>query len=299
MNLQNLRVFQKVAELEHVTRAAEELGLSQPAVTKIIQSLEHEVGLALIERQGRRIALTHAGHILQSYALKIFVLEHEMEEALVAFHTVERGVVTLAANTTTGVYLLPPVVMRFRAQYPHVTLNISILNSREIVEQTLNWKLDFGLVEGDPLTLPQGLYVEMFAHDELVLVVAPAHPWSKLRSLNPEALQDGELLLREQGSGIREVIEHAIAQQGGQIRPLFTLSDNEAIKQMVMGGVGATILSALTVQRELENRTLVQIPLEGLNLRPQLSFVQREDKQLSRAAQVFRSFLAPDFNDIR
>src|SRR2546421_5047409 len=213
MNLYHLRVFQTVAAHEHITRASEELILSQPAVTKIIQSLEHETGLELIERHGRRIVLTHAGHVLHNYARRMFALEREMEEALAVLRDVEAGEVTLAANTTTGVYLLPPIVSRFRALYPQVALHITILNSHEIIEQTLNWNLDFGLVEGDPAILPPDLIVETFARDELVLVVAPSHRWSKLPVLKPEALRNAELLLREQGSGIREVIENALLVQ--------------------------------------------------------------------------------------
>lgn len=293
MNLYHLRVFQTVAEHEHITRASEELILSQPAVTKIIQSLEHEIGLELIERHGRRIVLSHAGHMLHNYARRMFALEREMEEALAVLRDVEAGEVTLAANTTTGVYLLPPIVARYRALYPQVTLHINILNSHEIIEQILNWTLDFGLVEGDPSTLPPGLHVEVFEQDELVLVVAPGHRWSGLDELSPEALREGELLLREQGSGIREVIEHALLLHRVQIRPLFTLSDNEAIKQMVLSGVGAAIVSALAVQRELANDDLKRIPIAGVDLRPQLSLVKRIDKQLSRAAQAFCVLLKP------
>src|SRR5205085_4973847 len=279
MNLYHLRVFLTVAEHEHITRASEELILSQPAVTKIIQSLEHEVGFELIERHGRRIVLTYAGRLLQSYARRMFALEREMEQALAALRDVEVGEVNLAANTTTGVYLLPPIVARFRARYPQVSLHITILNSHEIIEQTLNWNLDFGLVEGDPTILPPDLMVETFARDELVLVVAPGHRWSQLPALKPEALRNEELLLREQGSGIREVIENALLMQGVQVRPLLTLPDNEAIKQMVISGVGAAILSALAVQREVASGDLVRIPIEGLELRPQLSLVKRVDKQ--------------------
>ena len=293
MNLYHLRVFLTVAEHEHITRASEELILSQPAVTKIIQSLEHEVGFELIERHGRRIVLTYTGRLLQSYARRMFALEREMEQALEALRDVEVGEVNLAANTTTGVYLLPPIVARFRARYPQVALHITILNSHEIIEQTLNWNLDFGLVEGDPTALSPDLVVETFARDELVLVVAPGHRWSQLPVLKPEALRNEELLLREQGSGIREVIEHALLMQGVQVRPLLTLPDNEAIKQMVMSGVGAAILSALAVQREVASGDLVRIPIDGLELRPQLSLVKRVDKQLSRAAEAFCSFLQP------
>jgi DNA-binding transcriptional LysR family regulator len=299
MNLQNLRVFLKVAELEHITRASEELNLSQPAVTKTIQSLEHEIGLELVERQGRRIALTYAGRVLQGYARQIFALEREMEEALVALRDVESGEVTLAANTTAGVYLLPPIVAQFRMQYPQINLHIAILNSHEIVDEIMNWNLDFGLVEGDASTLPAALNVQLFAYDELILVVAPGHPWSSLPSVDLEVLREGTLLMREQGSGIREVVEHSLLQHNVVVQPLFTLTDNEAIKQMVISGVGTAIVSRLSVQRELANGDLVQVRITGLELRPQLSLIQRADKQLSRAAQAFCTFLRPSIEKER
>lgn len=294
MNMHYLRVFLMVAEHEHITRASEELIISQPAVTKTIQHLEQEIGLELIERHGRRIALTYAGHVLHKYARRVFAMEREMEDALAALRDVDAGEVTLAASTTTGVYLLPPIVSHFRARYPQVALHIAILNSSEIVDQTLNWHLDFGLVECDTSILPVELQVEVFAHDELVLVVSPNHRWKGLQTLKPEALCEGELVLREQGSGIREVIEHALLAHDVKVRPLLTVPDNEAIKQMVISGVGAAILSSLAVQRELASGDLVRVPIEGLDLRPELSLVQRTDKQLSRAAQAFCDLLQPN-----
>jgi LysR family transcriptional regulator, transcriptional activator of the cysJI operon len=293
MNLHYLRVFLTVAEYEHITRASEELIISQPAVTKTIQHLEQEVGLELIERHGRRIALTHAGRVLHKYARRVFALEREMEDALAALRDVAAGEVTLAASMTTGVYLLPPMVAHFRSRYPQVNLQISILNSSEIIEQTLGWNLDFGLVEGDASALPPELNVEVFDHDELVLVVAPQHHWHSVQTIRPEELGKGELLMREQGSGIREVIEHALYHHGVLLRPLLTMPDNEAIKQMVLCGVGAAIVSALAVQRELASGDLLRIPIAGLELRPELSLIQRKDKQLSRAAQAFCTFLRP------
>lgn len=291
MNLYHLRVFLKVAEYEHITRASEELVLSQPAVTKIIQNLEHEIGLELVERHGRRIVLTHAGHVLHTYARRMFALEREMEDVLATLRDVDVGDITLAANTTTGVYLLPAIVARFRRRYPQVQLHVTILNSHEIIDQVLNWVLDFGLVEGDPATLPSTLSVEVFSYDELILVVAPDHHWSSVQLLSPEALAEKELLLREQGSGIREVIEHTLSSYRVQITPLLVLPDNEAIKQMVINGVGAAILSARAVQREIATGDLVRVPLQGLDLQPQISLVRRVDKQLSRAAQAFCQLL--------
>ena len=177
------------------------------------------------------------------------------------------------------------------SERPDLQYRITILNSHEIIEQTMNWILDFGLVEGDPATLPPGIETQVFARDELVLVVAPAHRWSGLNILKPEMLREKELLLREQGSGIREVIEHALLQQNVRITPLLTLPDNEVIKQMAMSGVGAAILSAFAVRRELASNELVRIPIEGIDLRPQLTLVKRSDKHLPRAAQAFCSLL--------
>lgn len=295
MNLQNLRVFQKVAELEHITRAADELGLSQPAVTKIIQSLEQEIGLELIERRGRRIVLTHAGHILHTYSRKLAALEREMEEAMEALSTVESGEVRLGANATTGVYLLPPIVAHFRHDYPRVNLHISILNTQEVIDEILNWQIDLGLVEGDPSRQFPELKVTPFTQDHLILIVGPTHHWSQRTSVLPEQLSRGELVLREQGSGVRDVIEHELAHLGVHIHPLLILTNNEAIKQMVMNGVGAAIVSAFTVRRELAAGSLLQIPIEGLELHPQLSIIQRADKQLSRSAQAFYKYLQPQF----
>lgn len=291
MNLYHLRVFMTVAEHEHITRASEELYLSQPAVTKIVQSLEQEVGQKLVERQGRRIALTYAGQVLRTYARRMFALEREMEEALAALSDIETGEVTLAANHITGIYLLPTIVARFRARYPCVKINLGILKSREIVEEVLEWRLDFGLVEVDPAELPLGLEYETIAHDELILVVSPNHPWSELTSIRPEELRDGVLILREPGSGILESIEHAFAHQGYSVSPLLTVPDSEVIKQMALKGVGATIISAMSVRRELENGELLRLPIVDMEMRPRLSMIWREEKQFSPAAQAFRDLL--------
>jgi len=291
VNLYHLRVFMTVAEHEHITRASEELYLSQPAVTKIVQSLEQEVGQKLVERQGRRIALTYAGQVLKTYARRMFSLEREMEEALAALSDIETGEVTLAVNAITGIYLLPSIVARFRARYPCVKINLEILKSREIIEETVEWRLDFGLVEVDPSELPLGLDFETIAHDELILVVAPNHPWSELSSIKPEELRDGVLILREPGSGVRESIEHAFSHQGYSLSPLLTVPDSEVIKQMALKGVGATMISAMSVRRELESGDLLRLPIVDLEMRPQLSMVWREDKQFSPAAQAFRDLL--------
>src|SRR5262249_15126501 len=154
MKLDALHVFLQVADYEHVTRAAKDLALTQPAVTRTIHSLEQEAGLPLFERQGRRIALTNAGRIMQTYAHRIIALEQELEESLAALRDVQAGEVLISASKTTGVYLLPPVIARFRTLHPQITLSLSIDNSYGVAEQVLAWQADFGLVEGEISALP-------------------------------------------------------------------------------------------------------------------------------------------------
>lgn len=291
MKLDALHVFLLVAEYEHVTRAAEELALTQPAVTRIIHGLEQEAGLPLFERQGRRIALTNAGRIVQAYARRIIALERELEESLASMRDVEAGEVTISASKTTGVYLLPPIIARFRKLHPRISLNLWIHNSHGVTEQVLDWRADIGLVEGDITALPPELAVEVITSDELVLVIAPKHHWSAFSTVTPEMLGESELILREQGSGTREVIERALQQQGVQVSPLLTVPENETIKQLVMRGTGAAILPAVVVQREIMTLDLLRVPITGIDLHREFSLVRRQDKQLSQAAQAFCTLL--------
>jgi DNA-binding transcriptional LysR family regulator len=222
-----------------------------------------------------------------------------MEEELAALRDLEGGEVVMAANTTAGVYLLPLIIARFRSQYPRVMLNMTILNSSEIINGTLNWELDFGLIEGEVSTLPAELRARVFARDTLILVVAPNHRWSQASSLCPKDLGTEALLLREEGSAMREMLEQELQKYGVHLHPLLTLTDNEAIKQMVISGVAAAVVSSLTVSRELLNGTLVHVPVEGLELYPELSLIHRVDKQLSRAAQAFCSHLFPVHDEVQ
>jgi DNA-binding transcriptional LysR family regulator len=291
MKLDALRVFLLVADYEHMTRAALDLALTQPAVSRTINGLERETGVPLFERQGRRIVLTNAGRIVQAYARRIIALERELEESLMALLDIEAGEVIISASKTTGVYLLPPVIARFRTLHPHIAFQLTIHNSHGVTEQVLAWRADIGLVEGDISTLPPELAVEVITTDELVLVVAPTHRWSSLQRVTPEMLGSNELLLREQGSGTREVIERAFHQQGVQVSPLLTVPENETIKQLVMRGMGAAILPAVVVQREVVTLDLQRLPIVGMDLRREFSLVMRADKQLSRAAHAFCALL--------
>jgi DNA-binding transcriptional LysR family regulator len=290
MNLQQLRVFLKVAELEHITRASEDLGFSQPAVTKVMQSLEQEVGLELIKRRKKGVALTPAGRLFQTYAHRILGLEQELEEALAALRDLEGGEVTLAVNTITGMYLLPSLMARLRSRAPRVTVHLALLSMQDIVDQLVNGKVDLGLIEGMPPAGPSELHVEAFFAEELVLVVAPHHRWSKLSVMKPK-LDQGKGQFTPANRGLREETEQALLGHDMQTYGLSIMTDTEAIKQMVLSGAGAALVSARMIQQELLNGDLVRIPVSGLDVHPQLHLMRRAEKQFSRVAHAFCTLL--------
>jgi DNA-binding transcriptional LysR family regulator len=290
MNLQQLRVFLKVAELEHITHASEDLGFSQPAVTKMVQSLEQEIGLELIRRRKKGVALTPAGRLFLTYAHRMLGLEQEMEEALAALRNLEGGTVSLAVNTITGMYLMPALVARFQSHAPCVTVHLALLSMQDIVEQLVDGKIDLGLIEGMPPSVPTGLHVELLFTEELALVVAPHHQWSKLSVMKSEMRQE-EALFPLEGRNLRERAVQVLPGYRGQTYGLPPLEETAVIKQMVLRGAGAALVSTRAIQQELLNGDLVRIPVSGLDVHPQLYLIRRAEKQFSRVAHAFCTVL--------
>jgi DNA-binding transcriptional LysR family regulator len=290
MNLQQLRVFLKVAEREHITRAAEELGFSQPAVTKVVQSLEQEVGLELIKRRRRGVVLTPTGRLFHMYAHRMLKVEQELEETLAALRDLEGGRISLAVNTITGMYLLPSLLARFRSRAPRVAVHLALLSMQEIVEQLVSGKVDLGLIEGVPSAVSSGLHVEVLFTEDVALVVAPHHQWSKFATRTPERNQK-QGLFSQGNQGLREGAKQAVLDYSMQIHELSFLEDTEAVKQLVLSGTGAALVSARTIQQELLNGDLVRIPVSGLDVHPQLHLMRPAQHQFARVAHAFCTVL--------
>lgn len=288
MNFNHLLIFQKVAEKEHFTRAAEELFISQPAVSKQIQELEREVGQALFEQVGRKVHLTEAGKLLYEYANRIFALATEAEIALDELQGLQRGHLAVGASMTIGTYLLPELLGQFKALYPAITLFLDIANAEEVLAKVLANQVEVGLVEGF-VTAPK-LVKKAWQQDEMILIDAAQSPLIKGDRLSLNQVIDGQIpfILREQGSGTRAVLEKALEERSLEtFKPILELNSLEAIKRAVTVGLGVSFVSKHSVKHEIEVGMLRRVELTDFELTRTLYLVYIRGKKLSKASQAF------------
>ncbi|MGB8344382.1 MAG: LysR family transcriptional regulator [Ktedonobacteraceae bacterium] len=287
MNFNQLLIFHKVAELRHFTRAAEALYISQPAVSKQVHQLEKTLNQPLFTQVGQKIYLTEAGKLLYDYADRIFALSAEAESALGEMQQLERGRLTLGASTTIGTYLLPELLGRYKEQYPGIDLVVEIGNTEEIQQKLLVHRLEVGLVEGS--VTHQELSEQVWRQDELVLIAPPAYLLPEGEQTIQQFLaQKPPVILREQGSGTRSVLEQALERYGVEpVHPIIELGSTEAIKRAVAAGLGVSFVSAHTIQFEVASGYLKQILLSNFFVRRSLLIVRLNEKCLSKAAQAF------------
>lgn len=291
MTLDQLRVFVTVAEQLHVTRAAAALNMTQSAASAAIQALEARLRTRLFDRVGRGIELTAAGKVLLPEAKAILVQVDRAERALAEMETLDRGRLAVAASQTIAGYWLPRHIARFRARHPGVAVTLAVGNTAEVARAVVAGDADLGFVEGDvedPLLVGAAV-----ATDELVPVVAAAHPWARRVGLGMDDLQKLDWVLRERGSGTRQVFEDAVRASGGDPAALpvvLELPSNEAVRSAVEAGAGATVISRLVVEAALAAGTLVILPLAF----PPRSFavIRHADRNRSRAETVFLEMIA-------
>ena len=290
MTLQQLRIVLAVAKHGSFTKASQELHVSQPALSLHIRQLADEVGQPLFDRAGKGVTLTEAGRLVEQYAIKIFAQFRELEEGLAELKGVQRGELVVGASTTPGNYLLPWIIGRFRQRYPKITVRLEVANSRDMVLRVLRNEVDLALVGGRLVEDPR-LIVEPYVVDELVLVVAPTHPWVGRQRILPGDLQQESLILREAGSATRWVMEEAFRLQGIPCRVGMELGQTEAIKGAVAAGIGVAILSRFAVAHEVACGTLALTRLEGVSLTRDFLLVRLKDKRQSAVALAFREVL--------
>lgn len=290
LNFNHLRLFLAVAEYGGVTRASEAVFVSQPAVSKAVQELERAVGVPLLERVGRRVVLTEAGETLAGYARRIFTLSEEGKRAMDELRGLAQGTLAIGASTTIGIYLLPAVMGAFHARYPALSLSLDIENVELVVRRLRAGTIEVALVEG-PVRGPD-LRVEPYRRDDLALVVAAGHPFARAGVATLEDLASAPFLMRERGSGTREVVETALLERGITPNIAMELGHTEAIKQAITAGLGVSILSTLTVGAEAEGGLLATVPIAGTTISRTLLLVRRRDYRPSSAVRAFLALLA-------
>lgn len=286
-----LKVFIAAARTLSFTRAAEQLYISQPAVSKHVGELESRYKLQLFTRRGSHLELTDAGRTMLEAAGRLLDdyrrLEYEM--SLCADQT--GGELRLGASTTIAQYLLPPILARF----PGVRVSMSSGNSAEVEQALGEHAVDLGLVES--LSRRQGLHYTLFRPDELVLVARPGGKYARRETVTPEELPRIPLVLRESGSGTLEVIAAAIAARGirlSQLDVTMRLGSTEGIKAFVRNSDAMAIVSVISVVDELRSGALRIVDIEGLTLSRDFVFVHAEAEP-ARLARRFIDFARADF----
>jgi DNA-binding transcriptional LysR family regulator len=274
-----------VAELGSFSRAADQLFISQPAVSQSIRDLEQQIGMVLLDRSARPVALTAAGTVLFAYAQRIAAEERAAERALNQLRSLDQGSIAVGASSTIGIYLLPPLIARFHQRYPAVRLFLDIGNTQQIVQHLRAATLDVAFVEG-PVD-PDGLLVVPWQRDELMVIAPPDHPLVQAKTVALADLLAEPFVLREQGSGTREVIEAALRDHGVTLRVPLELGSTEAIKRAVAAGMGLAIVSQATVTSELVSGQLCQLAVPELTLTRQLTRLSVVGRPLSPALQTW------------
>ena len=293
MTLEQLRVFAAVAEFEHVTRAAEALNLTQSATSAAIAALEARYAVRLFNRIGRRIELTDVGRLFVIEARAVLARATSAEVVLADYSNLSRGSLSIAASQTAGNYWLPPLIHRYQTRCPGIKLSLTIGNTEQVAANVIEGSADIGLIEGD-IDEP-ALSVQSLVDDELVLVVASAHPLATRGKIASEELKGLRWVLREPGSGTRSMFESALSKFGvavGDLEVALELPSNEAIRSAVAAGAGATVISKLVVTTMLEARVLIALDLP-LDKRP-FSILRHKERHVTKASREFYRLVSED-----
>lgn len=295
-SLENFRlvVFRAVAEQRSFRKAAEELYLTQPAVSLQIKALEEDLGVQLFDRAGTHIALTAAGKVLLACSRQVYALLVQAESNIAALSGEHTGGLALGASTTIAQYVLPRLLAEFRREHPRVHPTLISGNTEDIVKAVEKQKIALGFIEGPARS--REVKTEPFLEDRLVLIASTAHEWAERDSVLCSEIASVPLLIRERGSGTRHVVEMALARQGlkrSSLQIVMELDSTEAIKSAVEAGLGVGFVSRWAIAKDLRlNNSFKIVEVEGLNIKRQFLVAYATGPESQCLSIEFRRFLA-------
>lgn len=288
LTLRQLKVFESVARYLSYSRAADELHLTQPAVSMQIKQLEDNINLPLFEQLGKRIFLTEAGQELYQYSRAISQQLADLEVALDELKGMERGKLNISVVTTAN-YFAPHLLAKFCQRYTGVTVSLNVSNRETVLKQLSDNLIDLAIM-GQP---PDHLDIDSqsFMENPLVVVAPPNHPLCKEKKIAVKRLASEIFLVRESGSGTGSAMERFFAAHEIKINKGMETDTTEAIKQAVQAGMGLGIMSRHTVELELETERLKILDIQNFPIMRYWHVVNRKNKRLSNVANTFRDFL--------
>jgi DNA-binding transcriptional LysR family regulator len=289
INLHLLRMFVTVVEQGGFSQAALTLNVSQSAVSKGVKELEGQLGGALLERRAG-MRPTEIGAVLLAHAQKIFAAERGAEEELRALQGFSHGELRLGASTTVATYMLPPLLGNFHAAHPEIRIRLTSENTRQIADRLLAREVDLAVVEG-PVDDPE-IESSAWRIDELALIAAANHPFAtRRRPIDPEELAGAPFLVREPGSGTREVVADALSRAGVSPSQTIEIGSTEAIKQLVAAGFGVTIVSLAAARDQIALGALKVVEIRGMAICRPIYRLRLKGRPLGPAIAEFERML--------
>lgn len=283
MGIRHLKIFACVCSEGSMSGAAKKLFMAQPSVSQAIMELERHYGVVLFERLGRRLYITAAGKKLLDYARHIINLHEQLEREMRDLSS--KGGVRIGASMTVGSCILVDMVKRFKQTSPGSNVESVVDNTSVIEEMLLLDQVDIGVVEGAVHSAE--LTVKPFMDDELVLVCAADHPWALTGEVDLKELEAADFIVREQGSGTRELFESVMAANEVKWKMVGVYNNAETIKNAVAAGLGVSVISRMAVENELEKGMLVAVQIRGMSFRRKFSIVHHKNKYISEAMKWF------------
>lgn len=283
ITLRQLDVFTEVLKSGSTTQASQRLALSQSAVSAALSDLEGQLGVQLFDRIGKRLLVNEHGRLLYPRALALLEQAREIEQLF----NDDNGAIRLAASSTIGNYILPEIIARYRRDYPSLPSELSVGNSQEVINAVADFRADIGFIEG-PCRAPD-IISEAWLYDELVVFSAPDNPFLR-QAVTLESLASQPWILREQGSGTREIVDYLLLSSLPAFHLGMELGNSEAIKHAVRHGMGISCLSRRVIADQLATGALVEVPVPLPPLVRSLYRIHHRQKHISKSLTRFLTY---------
>jgi DNA-binding transcriptional LysR family regulator len=290
MDTRQLQAFCAVVEKKSFSQAAEQLGVTQPAVSLQVRALEERVGQTLLDRSGRRVEPTEAGRRLYRSAQRMLALEEQLMEEVAADDGRLAGTLSIGASTGPGAHLVPLLLCEFQREHPDLHVALSIWDTQMVIDRVADRQLEVGVVGA--LRRHRSLEFEPLVRDQIVLAVPPGHPAAG-GTISVEDLKQETLIVMQEGAGVRQVVEEELRRAGLRLRgvePKLELGLQESIKSAVAGGYGVSFISKTAIEGELAAGRLAAAQVEGIEPARQIYLVRARGRSMTRAAEAFVEF---------
>jgi len=285
MNLYQLKVFYYTLKYGSVSKAANHLFITQPAVTKQLQRFQKHYNIQFLNKAGKMLVPTDAGKELYSLAEKIFEIENEVEEIIKDYQQLKTGQINILTSESFGAYYLPFIIAQFNKKYPHIRLSVNILTVDEVIENTLHLNCDLGFVSF--IKRNPRLVAKEILNDIIVCIVPPNHPFSHKKYILPEELENKPIIMAEKYSTTRTIVDNFFTKHHYLINNTLELSNNEAIKRAVENGMGISLISLNVVHEEVKHGTLKAILIKDNSLIRKFYMIYHKNKYFSPALNLF------------